>query len=240
MPDDSLTFPALTADEMAAVDRAMFSVCGLDVLQVMEVAGRAVASWVRKETFGGDCSGRHVLVLCGTGGNGGDGMVAARYLAGWGATAAVALAARPEHDSVTAHQLRVVEALNIPVSEPDAFSGIPEPDLIIDGLLGFSGSGNPRGEVARLIELANNRQGPTVAIDLPSGLDATTGIVNSPCIRATATITLGLPKTGILAEAARPVTGRVVVADIGIPNLAFRSAGVEQPDITWTEDWLPL
>jgi NAD(P)H-hydrate epimerase len=240
MADESRTFPALTANEMAAVDRAMFSVCGLDVLQVMEVAGRAVASWVRNEMCGGDCSGRRVLVLCGIGGNGGDGLVAARYLTGWGAKVSVVLTARPEHDSVTAHQLRVVEALYIPVSEPAVLSEVPEPDVIIDGLLGFSGSGNPRGEVARLIELANDRQGPTIAIDLPSGLDATTGIVNSPCIRAAATITLGLPKTGLQMEAARPVTGRVVVADIGIPNLAFRSAGVDPPDITWTDDWLPM
>jgi NAD(P)H-hydrate epimerase len=225
---------------MAAVDRAMFEVCGLDVLQVMEVAGRSVASWVRSEQFSGDCQGRRVLMLCGTGGNGGDALVAAKYLEGWGARVEAILSQRPQEGSVTAHQLHIVETLSIPVYEAGALSDLPVADLIIDGLLGFSGTGNPRGEVARLIELANNKAGPKVAIDLPSGLDATSGAVNVPCFNASATITLGLPKTGLMASAASRVTGRLFVADIGIPDLAFRSAGIEPPRITWNADWMAV
>src|SRR5829696_1251022 len=87
--------PAVTAAEMAAVDRAMVDELGLDILQVMEVAGLAVARFARDRFLGGVPRGRSVLILAGGGGNGGDGLVAARYLHGWGADVRVLLDRAP-------------------------------------------------------------------------------------------------------------------------------------------------
>ncbi len=234
-----MSLPPLTARQMASVDRAMFDVCGLDVLQVMEVAGRAVAAWIRQEQFSGDCTGRRIAVLCGRGGNGGDGLVAARYLLGWGAEPFIVLSSTPSPGTPAAHQLVVARHLGIP--ERDVESAFAQPvDLIIDGLLGFGGSGAPQGSVAALIDAANRQSTSVVAIDIPSGLDATTGEVHDPCIRAGATITLGWPKTGLTAASAASVCGRVVVADIGIPDRAYQAAGIEPPPIRWSSDFIEL
>jgi NAD(P)H-hydrate epimerase len=231
--------PALTAAQMADVDRAMFSACRLDVLQVMEVAGRAVASWVRQEVFGGICAGKRAVALCGTGGNGGDGLVAARYLQGWGCEAAVVLSGEPPEARATAHQLAVARALGNAIAGPERDLD-PSVDVAIDGLLGFGAAGAPRGAVADLIAATAAIAAPIVAIDIPSGLDATTGRRYDPCIRAAATVTLGLPKTGLLAPDARAATGRLIVADIGIPHLAFHAAGIEPPGVVWTADWIEV
>jgi NAD(P)H-hydrate epimerase len=236
---DVRILPPVTAEQMAAVDRAMFDVCGLDVLQVMEVAGRAVAVWIRQEMFGGDCAGRRVVALCGRGGNGGDALVAAKYLLGWGARPVIVRAGTPADGCAADHQLRVASKLAIPEAGIDTALGSPV-DLIVDGLLGFSGTGAPRGVVAELIDAVNQQGAPVVAIDMPSGMDANTGEVHDPYIRATATITLGLPKHGLMAPGAARVCGRTVIADIGLPDVAFRAAGVDPPQFRWRSDFVEL
>jgi NAD(P)H-hydrate epimerase len=89
--------------------------------------------------------------------------------------------------------------------------------LVIDGLIGYSLSGPPRGNFAMLIDWANRAAAPVLALDVPSGLDATSGTVWEPCIRATATMTLALPKRGLLARGARGAVGELYLADIGVP-----------------------
>ena len=228
MPDRTL--PVLTPDQMSQVDRLMASEFGVDTLQLMELAGQAVATWARERFLGGDARGKRVLVLAGSGGNGGDGLVAARLLHAWGARPAVWLS----HDmdrlsAAAAHQARSLAALGLPLHPPpkdDAIS-LPPADLIIDALLGFGLSGPPAGVAARLIAAANAHPAPVLAVDLPSGLDAGTGEAYAPCIRADATLTLALPKTGLLAPAARPYTGELAVADIGIAPEVYARVGVE-------------
>lgn len=217
--------PAVTAAQMAEVDRITVEELRFDVLQIMESAGRAVALFARQQ-LGGDSRGKQITILCGTGGNGGDGMVAARYLANWGAEVDIILSSRPEHGPAR-HQLAILTRLGMSMHQPGEFERLPPADLIIDALLGFSLMGAPRGEAARLIKLANGHGAPILAVDLPSGMDATTGECFSPCIQAVATLTLGLPKTGLLAPTARRFAGNVVVADIGIPKEAYARAGIE-------------
>lgn len=236
---DQDAIPALTARQMAEVDRAMFSVCGLDVLQVMEVAGRAVAVWVRAALFEGDVFGREIAVLCGSGGNGGDGYVAARYLRNWGADVTLIASSPPTGGSPAEHQWQVLQRLDMHLST-DAHLDGAQSDLIVDAMLGFSSVGPPRGRAASLIESANRHPAPVIAIDLPSGLDATTGDVHAPCIAAYATVTLGLPKTGLMPATARAQCGRLIVADIGIPDRAFLAAGVDPPAFHWTADFVEL
>ena len=144
--------PAVTPAQMAQVDRIMSEELGVEVLQLMELAGQAVAVWAR-ERFLGDVTGKRVLVLAGSGGNGGDGMVAARLLYAWGALPTVWLS----HDAqalrgAAAHQFQSLVALGVPLiplpeSEQADPPTLPDADLIIDALLGFGLSGPPPAPV---------------------------------------------------------------------------------------------
>ncbi len=228
----ALPIPALTPDQMSRIDRIMVDDFGVTVLQLMEVAGQAVAAWAREHFLGGDARGKTVLVLAGSGGNGGDGMVAARFLHSWGGRPAVWLS----HEATTlrgaaAHQFRSLRTLGLPIQLPsdpgqEGPAALPDADLIVDALLGFGLSGPPLGPAARLITAANAHPAPVLAVDLPSGLDSRTGHPYDPCIRADATLTLALPKTGLLAPAARPVIGELATADIGIPAEVYDRIGV--------------
>ena len=230
----ALPIPALTPEQMSRVDRIMVDDFGVTVLQLMEVAGQAVAAWTRERVLGGDARGKTVLVLAGSGGNGGDGMVAARFLHGWGGHPAVWLshdAATLQAQGAAAHQLRSLRSLDLPIyspSEPGLFQpgALPDADLIVDALLGFGLTGPPSGAAARLITAANAHPAPVLAVDLPSGLDARTGHPYDPCIRADATLTLALPKTGLLSPTAQSVIGELAVADIGIPPAVYARLGV--------------
>ena len=108
------------------------------------------------------------------------------------------------------------------IDEWDAAAELPPLPPLPDGGL----SGPPLGPAARLITAANAHSAPVLAVDLPSGLDARTGAPYDPCIQANATLTLALPKTGLLAPAARPVIGELAMADIGIPAEVYDRIGV--------------
>lgn len=99
-------------------------------------------------------------------------------------------------------------------------------DLVIDALIGYGLGGAPRGAAAALIRAANEQAAPVLSLDLPSGLDATTGEAYEPTIRASATLTLALPKTGLLAPGAAEWTGELYLADIGIPAEVYREPGL--------------
>lgn len=220
--------PVVTGEQMAEVDRIMIRELGVDVLQLMEVAGRAVAAFARDRMLGGDARGKRVLILCGTGGNGGDGMVAARFLHAWGAAVEVWLSQRPDPNrGVAAHQLAILERMGLPIAEAAPNPALPEADLVIDALLGFSLAGPPAGAAAALIRAANAHPAPVLAVDLPSGLLATAGTPLEPCIRAAATLTLALPKSGLRAPAATAVAGEIFVADIGVPPEVYRRFDLE-------------
>jgi NAD(P)H-hydrate epimerase len=228
MANDRTPFPAVTGEEMAQVDQVMIRELGVDVLQLMEVAGRAVAAFARDRMLDGDALGKRVLVLCGTGGNGGDGMVAARYLHGWGAEVDVVVSHRPDPSrGVAAHQLAILERMGLPIAEAPIRPELPPCDLVIDALLGFSLTGPPTGATATLIRVANAGSAPVLAVDLPSGLTATDGVPLDPCIRAGATLTLALPKRGLFSAAASAVTGPIFVADIGVPPDVYQRLGLE-------------
>ena len=224
------SFPALTAAEMARVDRIMVDELGLDVLQVMETAGRAVAAFARARFLAGDPRDKRVVVLAGTGGNGGDGLVAARYLLGWGARVDVLLGR--EHAALgdtAAHQAAILDNLGLSLVSPSADRTLPPADLLIDALLGFGLKGDPTDPTAALIRAANNHPAPILAVDLPSGLDATTGAAYHPCLHATATLTLALPKRGLVVPTAASLVGELHVADIGVPAAAYARIGLS-PD----------
>ncbi len=220
------TTPSITGSQMARIDHIMMNEIGVNTYQLMEMAGYMVAEAVRGQV---STNPQRILALAGTGGNGGDAMVAARFLAGWGHDCTVFLTKpREGYCGIAAHQLAALDRLSIPVMEPAELESLPDADLIIDGLLGFSLQGHPRGEAARLITLANAHPAPTLAVDIPSGLNADTGEVGDPCMRAAITVTLALPKTGLMM-APTEITGEILLADIGVPPQVYQRIGVGVP-----------
>jgi NAD(P)H-hydrate epimerase len=236
-PAAPASVPSVTAAQMREVDRLMVEAYGITMLQMMEHAGRAVARVARAHFFGGDVRGRRVVVLAGTGGNGGGGLVAARHLSNAGAVVQV-WTTRPDaaYDGVPAHQLGILRAMAVEV-HPD---GDPpgRADLVVDALLGYSLDGPPRGRAAERIRWANGQPTPTLSLDLPSGLDATTGEVLDPCVRAAATVTLALPKTGLAT--ARDAAGALYLADIGVPPALYARLGLPTAPLFHAGDLLTL
>lgn len=239
--DTPASIPAITGPQMAEIDRIMLEEFGVASLQLMEVAGRAVALFVRRHLFGGDATGRRIAILAGRGGNGGDGMVSARYLQCWGAKPELWLSAEPDSArGLAAHQLDLARRFDVTVHPPTSTPQFFGADLIIDALLGFSLSGPPTGVTAALIDAANASDPPVLAVDLPSGLDATSGAILNPCIRANTTLTLALPKTGHYVPEARPYIGELVVADIGVPAAAYARLGVTVGPLFSRDEFLPV
>lgn len=223
--------PAVTTVQMAEVDRAMAEDFGIAPVQVMENAGRNLAHLAR-EMLGGQALGRQVLILAGAGDKGGGGLVAARHLVNAGAEVEVVLATAPNSlQGLPAYQLVILQRIGLPITSYAPGRTLPPAHLIVDALIGYGLQGNPRGAYAQLIRQANARGAPILSLDVPSGLDTTTGIAYSPCIRATATLTLALPKVGLLRETAQAVVGELYLADVGVPSLLYRRLGLEVPPL---------
>jgi len=210
--------PYLTTERMVEVDRAMMEDFEIDLVRMMENAGRNLAHLARSRFLGGDPRGKSVVVLAGTGGNGGGALVAARRLHGYGAEVRVAVTSS-ELTPVPAHQLRILEKLGVPILYKDLPYAAAE--LIIDGAIGYSLQGDPRGRAAELIQWANDADAPILALDAPSGLDTSTGAVFKPTIVATATMTLALPKEGLRTAGVADVVGELYLADISVPRALY-------------------
>lgn len=235
--------PILTTDQMREVDRSMVEDFGIHLIQMVENAGRNLATLARARFFDGNPRDRSATVLAGPGGNGAGALVCARRLASWGTRVSVVISAeRSKLGEVSSHQLGILFAMGPEVTE--AFPGkFPEPkdeDLLIDGLLGYGLSGAPREPVSTLLRWANTHAAPALSLDIPSGVDSTSGQVFEPAIRATATLTLALPKTGVVAEEAAEHVGELYLADISVPPELYQipSLGLEVSHIFAESDIL--
>ena len=213
-----MNVPFLTTDQMREVDRAMIEDFGISLVQMMENAGRNLAQLARQRFLDGDPRRRRVLVLAGAGGNGGGGLVCARRLHNWGAEVQVFMTA-PSTDlaDVPLHQLKILQRMGISIVVPGESLVLPAADLLVDALIGYSLTGPPRGLVATLIDAANNHGAPILALDVPSGVDTATGAASGSVIRATATLTLAMPKAGLRAETAKQHIGELYLGDISVP-----------------------
>jgi NAD(P)H-hydrate epimerase len=214
---DGRPVPAVTASQMREIDRAMIEDLHIELVQMMENAGRNLASLA-----GTLYTPRTVVVLAGPGGNGGGGLVAARHLRNHEADVSVVLGTAGLAP-LPAHQLDIIERMGVPVLDQPAVA-----DLVIDALLGYSLRGDPTPRFAELITWANSQPAPVLALDTPSGLDVTTGRQSAPCVRASATMTLALPKTGLAGSA---VTGRLYLADISVPPPLLERMGLAAPGL---------
>ena len=228
---DPVAVPSLTTEQMKEVDRLMVEVYRIDLLQMMENAGRALAL-LAKRMLDGSVADRSIVVLVGRGNNGGGGLAAARHLLNWGAWVQIICSYAPEHfKGAAAQQLAALQAMGAPLAWAEEGWELPPADLVIDAVIGYGLRGDPRGKARELIQLANSSAAPILSLDAPSGVDTNDGRTFSPHIRAAATLTLGLPKRGLLLVPARSACGRLFVADISVPLALLSEIGVEVPPL---------
>ncbi len=217
--------PTATRDEVRAFDTHCIEDLGVPGIVLMENAGRQIAdAAVEMAKALGDAP--RILVLAGKGNNGGDGFVVARHLAVRGREAEVVLPAAKDDVSGDARaNLDILERMGIEVREmpgdepAEALRPIlAEADLVVDALLGTGVRGEIREPFASVITALNDAAPRAVlAVDIPSGMDCETGEPLGPTVRAHRTVTLAAVKAGFAKSRARDFTGRVTLADIGVP-----------------------
>lgn len=231
-----MPLPAITVAQMREIDRLMVGRYGIALIQMMENAGRGLAALARA-AHGGSVAGARVVVLAGAGNNGGGGLAAGRHLANAGAAVRVALTtAPPLRGDVPERQRQALTRMGVAGSESamDA-PAIPEivagADVILDALIGYGLRDAPHEPLASWIRAANAAPAARVALDLPSGLAGDGGVPSATTLRATATLTLAWPKTGLLAPAAQPFVGDLYLADISVPEVVYQAVGVRRGDL---------
>ena len=228
----------LTGDQMRRIDRRAIDQLGIPGLQLMEAAGQGITDALLVDFPSAGAVG--VLILCGKGNNGGDGLVVARHLARRGVVPQVLLMARGEElTGDAAVNLERAREAGIDVREiPDeaawktAAPALPGPRVIVDALLGTGVRGGARGVVATVID-AMNASGATIcSVDLPSGIDADSTTVSGTAVRANRTYTLCRPKLALMLGPASRNAGAVQVIPIGIPDEALEA---ERPEMEWLD-----
>lgn len=228
---------AVTAQQMRDVQRVAQEEFGIDILQLTENAGRA-AALLALAMLGGKGRGQRIVILCGGGNKGAAGLAAARHLSNWGFRVDPIVSGVEEDASFNARrqlqtlrQSGVLEPADMESSEITVEDQLADAELVIDALVGYGLEGAPQGIASAVTHLALQAARPTLALDVPTGVNATTGEVSSPAIRACTTLMLDLPKRGVLELGARQHTGELFLADLGIPisvpeRLGISVAGV--------------
>jgi ADP-dependent NAD(P)H-hydrate dehydratase / NAD(P)H-hydrate epimerase len=221
------TVPVLTADEMRAWDRRAIDRTAIPKRVLMENAGRAAAAVVHQLHPEG-----RVLVACGSGNNGGDGLVAARTLRAWGREVRVLAAGSRPPEAALAHGWEVE---TVEIASMD--SAIAAADVMVDALLGTGSTGAPRDPYDGVIRALNASGRPVIALDGPSGIDFTTGAAAGDAVNADVTVTFGAPKRGLLLFPGRARAGRIVCVEIGFDPLD--DFGAELITAGWAAAHLP-
>ena len=232
--------PILDADAMRAADRAAISDWGVPGRVLMETAGRAAADAITERY---PVEGERVVVLVGTGNNGGDGLVVARVLWARGADLRVVTLAE-DGDGDSGANLDLVRRLARDSGRLQITGDARPPDapadLVVDALLGIGARGEIREPARSLCAWANRQPAPVVALDVPSGLDATTGAAPDDTVRADLTVTFGALKAGLVLGDGPQVAGEVVTVEIGIPSAELeRHATAHRATRAWVGKTLP-
>lgn len=235
----------VTAEEMRQIDKQTIEKIGIPGIVLMEAAANAVFRSI--QTNFPEC--RNVGIIIGKGNNGGDGLALARLLSHEGYTIHIVLVSSPDRfagDALT--NLHAAQNLRFPMVEvlseselKNLDNEIASCDLIVDAIFGTGLRGGIEGYIKDIIDRLNAVDHPILAIDLPSGLNADTGAVEGACIRAHRTVTLGLPKRGMLLFPGVQTVGAMEIADIGFPRRVVESQGIQA---NWTQpsqvaNWIP-
>lgn len=201
---------------MKEIDRIAIEENGPNLYQMMENAGRDLCM-LTVEKLGRNWNKAKILVLAGTGGNGGGGICSARHLSNRGTDVTVCITDAARLKEVPGHQLHILRSTEAKLIEMKELNH-QHPDIILDAIIGYGLKGEPVGNSLKMIRWVNQQQSPVISLDVPSGIDATTGKQALNHIRPTSTLTLALPKTGLLPE----VSGELFLADIGIPAKVYQ------------------
>ncbi|RJQ28934.1 MAG: NAD(P)H-hydrate dehydratase [Peptococcaceae bacterium] len=237
----------VTSEEMKKVDQSAIKEYGIPGIVLMENAGLQVVKVVEKVL--GDLPGKEIAIFVGKGNNGGDGLVVARHLLNRRASVKVLTLADYEEIKGDARvNLEIWRKMGQKVhslTRGDSLNVIRlilmSVDLVVDAIYG-TGFRGPVGEkIGGIIEVLNKSGKPVVAVDIPSGLEADTGAVNGPCIRASHTVTFGLPKLGLVTGAGPEYAGELHVVDISIPAMVIEKSGLKRYLLTagMVREWLP-
>ena len=229
---DGIEIPSLSMDQMREIDRIAVEEFKLGLLQMMENAGRNLAEVVMSKFEGVPGP---VVILAGPGGNGGGGLSAARHLHNHGFDVRLILA-KPDLGQAAENQLNILKKAGVQTLGVDEVeAALWEASIVIDALIGYSLKGAPRGRTAELIQLCNQYAQQVVSLDIPSGVDATTGETPGEAIHTKITVTLALPKSGLAH-----VGGELFLADIGIPPQVYALLGIHFEPFFRSSYWIPI
>jgi len=205
--------PLPDAERMRAIDRWAIEVRGVPSLDLMERAGAGVARAVERLVPDGP-----VAVVCGGGNNGGDGLVVARLLRDASRKVTVVCASSPAdlHGDALANLERLPG--DAPLDLAQAMDALGGASVIVDALLGTGFAGEPRGAVGEAIDAIESCPAPVLSVDVPSGVDASTGVISGAAVHAAATVTFHAAKPGLWIHPGKAHAGEVEVLDIGIPR----------------------
>jgi NAD(P)H-hydrate epimerase len=213
------TIIRLNRRQVREVDRRAIENFGIPGIVLMENAARNAAhvAWGMLDGLS-----QNVVIVCGGGNNGGDGLAIARHLHNGGANVQILLAIdQIKYAGDAAINWAIVQAMGLEVAGADEAAELLSPfaaSLIIDALFGTGLSQPPRPEAQSLIHRINSATVPVLAIDLPSGMDCDTGEPLEVCVRATQTVTFVAEKSGFANPDSTEFTGQITVADIGCPR----------------------
>ena len=220
--------PALNSRLVKEVDALAQERFGISLDWLMEAAGWQVARFCPKRT----------AVVCGVGNNAGDGLAAARHLHRWGKLASVSCIDHARLQGAAAKEVVALRRIGVEVATDLHLEGA---DAVVDAMFGTGLSRRPEGTFAAWIDAINTSQKQVISVDVPSGLDADTGDAYAPTVQAHTTVTLGLPKPGLLTGDGPRLAGEVWVADIGVPFEVYAVLGLQvPPDLFASEDRVRL
>lgn len=232
--------PVLTPEEASTLDRET-QARGVAADVLMERAGRAVARAARE--LAGGAYGRRAVVVCGKGNNGGDGLVAARQLGRWGIRTTVVLLEDPaelrEPAATNARRLEEVPSIRVRTFHQGVLKReLARADVAIDAIFGTGFRGMPEDDWAAAISSLNGADAPIVSVDIPSGVNGATGVVDGEAVHARLTVTFGAAKLGAVLLPGAEHAGVMRVVDIGFPDeLVSARAWITEPSDVAA--WLP-
>lgn len=209
LDEDNKIIPSVTTEQMKEIDRIAIEEAGPNLFQMMENAGRNLASLTIKSL----CENKNntIIVLAGKGGNGGGGICAARHLANRGYKVKVCVTEPEALIEVSKYQLHILRSTDAKIITTDELH-FEKPDLIIDAIVGYNLNREPKNKPVDFIKWANDKLAIKISLDIPTGVNATTGEKYKNHFLTDLTLTLGLPKTGLLPE----LTGELFLGDIGL------------------------